>query len=85
VYLFLVSTTERQRGGKKSRILKRYMSDCVKKAWPDGIQLSMDFTIVVVIQLRQWVTALTLYLSEMSANFMSCSLSKMIHFRYASL
>lgn len=41
-----------EEGEKKSKILKGYMSDGVKKAWPDGIQLNMDFTIVVVDQLR---------------------------------
>lgn len=70
---------------KKSKILKRYMSDCVKKAWPDGIQLNKDFTIVVVVQLRKWVTVLTLCLSEVSASCMPCSLSKMIHFINLSL
>lgn len=81
-----MSTAERQRRGKKkSKILKRYMSDCVKKAWPDGIQLNKDFTIVVVVQLRKWVTVLTLCLSEVSASYRPCSLSKMIHFINLSL
>lgn len=71
--------------GKKSKILKRYMSDCVKKAWPDGIRLNKDFTIVVVVQLRKWVTVLTLYLSEVSAKYVHCSLSKMVHFINPSL
>lgn len=70
VYVFLMSTTERQRGEKHSKILKRNMSACVKKAWPDGIQLKTDFTIVVG-QLRKWVVALTLYTPEIGARFMT--------------
>lgn len=72
VYLFLMSTIERQRGEKHSKIVKRNMSACVKKAWPDGIRLKTDFTIVVG-QLRKLVVALTLYAPEIEARFTTYS------------
>lgn len=60
------------------------MSRCVKTAWPDGIQLNTALTIVVG-QLRRWVAVLTLYPSEIGASFVSCSLTKRVHFSNAPL